>query len=602
MTEVKEVKEIKDKPVFTMCIMTKNDICALTVACFMNIVTGSNDEYEFRPHLAMGQSDLPKARSEQVSGWFEKAKMGDVFMFIDADQTFVKSDIDTTIHFLKEADVVCGIYARKNGTITGQPKNVIDFYENRKGELFYGPTGFMAFTYNIAKKIADASPEVLCYDTLSAKRLCYPFFLERIVDDPEIGRTNAWLSEDFSFCWLARQQGAKVMGYLSSTLGHIIPMERFVQKPSYRVWPEKTIVYYCGKTAEPWSGASIKKGIGGSELAVIKLSQEWVKRGYEVVVYCTCDEPGVHDGVLYQQDTAFNVADRFNIFILWRGTTLLNFFDIHAKLAILDLHDIVKPEDFTPTVLKNVNKICVKSRHHASMLGDKVSQDKYHVIPNGGYFKNEYKLEKDPNYIIYASSYDRGLPFILKWAWPVIKQACPNAYLKIFYGWNGFDAHQKMTDDVVKYKNIILDLMKQDGVSECGRIPQEQLLKEKAKANIHLYTGDFQEIDCISIRESACMGAIPIVSKGVKVFEEKAYCTLIDGNPRTKEMQEEAGRKVVEFLQNPDLAEKYRTEMMDKIPEETWSNIAERWITEVFGDNLVKQENNLSSEIELDEL
>ena len=42
--------------------------------------------------------------------------------------------------------------------------------------------------------------------------------------------------------------------------------------------------------------------------------------------------------------------------------------------------------------------------------------------------------------------------------------------------------------------------------------------------------------------------------------------------------------------------------MMDKIPEETWSNIAERWITDVFGDNLTTQENNLSSEIELDEL
>lgn len=602
MTDVKETDVKEDKPKLTICIMCKNEICALTVACFMNTCNSSNLEYFIKPHLAIGQSDLPKARSEQVTRWYDESKPGDIFMFIDSDQTFIQSDIETSIHFLKEADVVCGAYSRKNGTMTVVPKDIVQFYQDKKGELLYGPTGFMAFTYNIIKKIADASPEVIGYDAMSLKKICYPFFLERVIDDPEVGRYNCWISEDYSFCWLARQHGAKILGYISPTIGHIIPMERFVQIPSYKTWPDKSIVYFCAKTAEPWSGASIKKGIGGSELAVIKLSEEWAKRGYKVTVFCTCDDPGFHNGVEYVHENTFNVMDRFNILINWRSTSMLNFFDVHGRVSVLDLHDIVKPEDFTSNVLKNVNRVCFKSKHHASMANDKISDAITRIIPNGGYFKNEYKLEKDPNYIIYASSYDRGLPFILKWAWPVIKQACPNAYLKIFYGWNGFDAHQKMTDDVVKYKNIILDLMKQDGVSECGRIPQEQLLKEKAKANIHLYTGDFQEIDCISIRESACMGAIPIVSKGVKVFEEKAYCTLIDGNPRTKEMQEEAGRKVVEFLQNPDLAEKYRTEMMDKIPEETWSNIAERWITDVFGDNLTTQENNLSSEIELDEL
>ena len=39
MTDVKE-KETdvkKDKPTLTICIMCKNEICALTVACFLNI-------------------------------------------------------------------------------------------------------------------------------------------------------------------------------------------------------------------------------------------------------------------------------------------------------------------------------------------------------------------------------------------------------------------------------------------------------------------------------------------------------------------------------------------------------------------------------------
>lgn len=578
-----------NKPILTMCVMTKHEICAMTVACFMNLAnTTVNNEYFIHPHIAMGQSDLPKARSEQVCDWYDKAKPGDVFMFIDADQTFSKTDVETSLHFLKEADVVCGAYARKNGSMTVQPKDLIQFYADKRGELLYGSTGFMAFTYNIAKKIVDASPETLSYDALAVKRTCTPFFLERIVDDPEVGRKNAWLSEDYSFCWLARQHGAKIMGYISPTIGHIIPVEKFVSIPQYRTWPKNSVVYFCSKTVEPWSANGQSKGIGGSESAVINLAKNWVKRGYDVTVYCRCDDPGVFEGVKYENECDFNVMDRFNILIIWRASAVLNFFDMHAEKCILDLHDVINQEDMTSTIVKNTYKICVKSQSHASMAVDpstgrnRIPESKLCVIPNGGAFRHTEKLEKDPNYLIYASSYDRGIAFILKWAWPKIKKACPNAYLKLFYGWNSFDASQKMTDDVKKYKNIVLDLMNQDGVTECGRISHSELLKEKAKANIHLYTGDFQEIDCISIRESACVGAIPVVSSFVKVFQEKPYCTLVDGDPRTQEMQERVADLVIELLQNQEKANQFRQQAMEKVPNETWENIADRWISEVF--------------------
>lgn len=116
--------------------------------------------------------------------------------------------------------------------------------------------------------------------------------------------------------------------------------------------------------------------------------------------------------------------------------------------------------------------------------------------------------------------------------------------------------------------------MAQDGVKECGRISQEELLKEKAKANIHLYTGDFQEIDCISVRESACLGAIPVVSKNVEVFAEKPYCISIEGDPRSKIMQEKTAEKVIEILKNPELAESLRQGPVN----ETWENTALEWL------------------------
>ena len=564
--------------VLTICLMTKQDVCALTAACLMSVMGKTIEGHAVSPQIAMGQSDLPKARSEQVSTWFEQARPGDLFLFLDSDQTFTEKDLETSIYYLSEAGVVCGAYPRKNGTMTVQPINLVSFYRERHGPLWFGSTGFMAFTYETIQKIIQEYVRDPVFISQGEKKT-YPLFLERIVDEPELGLKSLWLGEDFSFCWVARQCGIPIHGYISPTIGHILPIERFVTPPSTFVWPEKSIVYYCGNTSEPWSGKSIEKGIGGSETAVIKLSEEWVKKGYRVTVFCNCDSPGMYRGVQYCHHSEFNVTDRFDIFISWRAIHVYNYFDIQARVALLDLHDIVSPAQITERVWKNVSKICVKSGYHAGLLGntqDKVA--KVAIIPNGGaeMFPNTAE-ERDPNYVIYASSYDRGLPYILKWAWPKIRQSCPNAYLKIFYGWNGFDASQPKTKDVQLYKDTVLELMSQEGVQECGRIPREQLLAEKRKANVHLYTGDFQEIDCISVRESACMGAIPVVSKQVQVFGEKKYCILVDGDPHTQSMQEKAAEMVSTLIRDISYANGVRKRIVQSIPDETWETVAKEW-------------------------
>lgn len=573
---LEEITETESKPILTLCLLTKQDLCALTSACFTNISAQKFDSHNVAINYSIGNSDLPKARSMQLSAWYKTAKSGDIFMFIDSDQTFTKTDIETSLYYLKTADIVCGAYSRRDGTMTLQPKDPVSFYERKEGELWFGATGFMSINYDIVHKLAQTLEELAVAKNSSAT--AYPFFYEQIVSEPDIGVKKMWLGEDFSFCWLARQNGAKVHGFISPTIGHILPEEKFVYIPKYTTWSNKSIVVYASKTVEPWSPDKLKTGIGGSELALIKLCPYWVQNGFEVVVYCNCSKVGVYDGVEYKDLSTFSPLDHFNILIGWRALHLFNFVDVQAKLCVVDLHDIVKPEAITPQVLKRVDLYFVKSEFHASMLPG-VDKSKIVILSNGGRIEQDGvdTNAKDPNYIIYSSSYDRGLAYILKWAWPVIKKACPNAYFKLFYGWNGFDASQPATDDVKLYKDTILELMKQDGVMECGRVSQEQLLKEKEKASIHLYTGNFQEIDCISVRESACLGVIPVVSRDQQVFQEKSYCTLIDGDPETQEMQERAADLVVRLIND----EKFRNETRQKIhvpASESWKNIAETWL------------------------
>jgi len=562
----------------TLCVVTKSQIYALTSACVSQI-TSSHEFPNVQLCLCIGQSDLPKARSSQLSHWYEKAKQEDVFMFIDADQIFVPKDIQRALELIKTYDVVCGAYPRKDGAMTLEPKNIVQFNRNLGGDLYYGATGMMMISYNIVDKIAkEIGPSV----SVSRTDKAYPFFLERIVNEKVLGPTkDLWLSEDYSFCWLVRKTGGVVHGFISPTIGHIISMEKFVDIPKVKTWPSKSIVIYCGETSEKWSPNSLSTGIGGSETAVIHLARFWAQNNYSVTVFCNCDQPDVYDNVNYVSTNRFNPNDSFDIIILWRGIEMADIYDFSARCRILDLHDLILPSQATERIFTHMDKICVKSEYQKSLLNS--TSEKIVVIPNGGAIKEDMSITKDPNYIIYSSSYDRGLPYMLKWGWPLIKKACPDAYLNIYYGWNGFDARVSKLNDPINiaesnlYKDTVLKLMNQEGVKERGRISNSELIHEKTKANVHYYVGDFQEIDCISVRESACVGAIPVVSGSVEVFNEKPYCIKISGDPHSRETQEEGAQKIIQLIQNSkEVRENIILQMQNC--KESWKDTAEKWM------------------------
>jgi tetratricopeptide (TPR) repeat protein len=149
-----------------------------------------------------------------------------------------------------------------------------------------------------------------------------------------------------------------------------------------RVWGEKTICYYAnfGKPhLEHWDGNSLEKGLGGSETAVIRLSEEWVKKGYHVVVY---GDPLVRvevNGVLYCPYFEFNSRDFFNIFIQWRSSFLAH--RIKAKKFLVDLHDVVNVQQFKDRE-SAVDKYMVKTKFHASLL-EGIELERIAVISNG---------------------------------------------------------------------------------------------------------------------------------------------------------------------------------------------------------------------------
>ncbi|MDD3487651.1 MAG: hypothetical protein PHF35_04755 [Candidatus Moranbacteria bacterium] len=375
------------------------------------------------------------------------------------------------------------------------------------------------------------------------------------------------------------EKAEALIGGLPSSISDNAFCEKLKQKymPAKK-WPKKSIVYYCGKGFEKWSPINLAQGIGGSESAVIHLCKFWSKRGYRVTVFGYPQEEGTYDGVEYLNYWRFNPKDEFDIFIGWRNETLFNL-DLKARLKLIDYHDVINPMELDEERLSRIDRIMVKSQYHKQMLPEKAKK-KALVVSNGfdlSLIEGREFLTDRPAKLVYSSSYDRGIDLMLKYGWPIIKKAVPKAELHIFYGWNLFDAIYKNNPERMAWKAEIQKLMKQKGVFERGRIAQSELLKEKMSANVHYYGCTFEEIDCISVRESAAVGCVPFTTD-YAALKNRSYCRTTKGDPFDPETHKKLAREVVKFLEKPD--KKLRVKFQQSAVGESWEKIAGRWTEE----------------------
>lgn len=274
-----------------------------------------------------------------------------------------------------------------------------------------------------------------------------------------------------------------------------------------KAWEDKSIVIFCGFTPEAWSPESVKTGIGGSEEAVINLSDEFTKLGYKVTVYNNCGEEGDYKGVEYKHFCKFSRKDEFNILISWR----MNIFPykVKARKKIVWLHDLPYNLGLNSENTKDFDKIVVLSEYHKSLLPKEVPSEKVFVSTNGivpDDFKNLGQIRRISKRLIYASSYNRGLETILE-KWKEIRKEVPEAEIHIFYGWGVYDDFVASGHVIDKgFKERMLRYFEMDGVYEHGRIGHKELLKEYYKSEIFAYPSHYDgEINCIALTKAiAC--------------------------------------------------------------------------------------------------
>jgi hypothetical protein len=342
------------------------------------------------------------------------------------------------------------------------------------------------------------------------------------------------------------------------------------------------IVYYTGCFNKPWS--PLDKSLGGSEQAIVHLSESWAKKGLKVAVYTD---------LLSKNDLTNNLVDyknwktlpfnhNFKTIILWRSNGFISGapFNIKAKKILWDLHDNFANQEQLITCYNKysfkINKILLKSNYHLKEFNNyfKVSlkEDKYVIIPNGilidKFSHNLDRVERNPYRFCYVSYYTRGLMHIIKNIWYIIKQIEPRAELHLYYGMEMFD------DENLKNQLRILTAF--PGVIDHGRQPIEIIVREKYMSSFQLYiTNTNSEIDCISIRESLVAGCIPLISNfGVFAEREGIHFDLKE----TDEEMKNIAYNICKLFQDQKKLNILRDVFKKSETIISWSNIANKII------------------------
>jgi protein O-GlcNAc transferase len=344
------------------------------------------------------------------------------------------------------------------------------------------------------------------------------------------------------------------------------------------------IAFFCYPSGtDAWSPSSTDEGIGGSEEAVIHMAARFAESGHEVAVYNRRrGDERYADGVRYAGYD--RLADEsIDVGVVWRRPGLWQWLLGGARSGriYLWLHDAIGAANFE-ALLGVYRKVVVLSRFHR-MLYPSVANEKFLVSSNGiepSHFAGFGR--RDPQLIVYGSSYNRGLCTLLE-NWGRIREAVPDARLNIFYGWEVFERLSPARCAVIRpyYER----LMTQEGITHLWRVSHREVARQYSTAGVWAYPCSFPETSCISAMKAQAGGAIPVViptgalRETVKFgFATMRSYTDFRGLRFPRRIIDEWLDGLIAILRAPQLQERIRSVMVPRcISRFDWRRVAQQW-------------------------
>jgi glycosyltransferase involved in cell wall biosynthesis len=351
---------------------------------------------------------------------------------------------------------------------------------------------------------------------------------------------------------------------------------------TFGVKEPKDIAIVVPGTPKPFDAFGHLRGFtGGSEEAVIYLSEALSKMGHKVTVYCPEFRPEdsnyirMHMGVRWKdiKDFAF-FGDKHESVLFWRCPELILQLKDAPYRKVLWLHDYEYQS--SPEAYQSADSVVILSDSHAKSIEECDGfKGPFHKGANGidpSMFPSVLGQERDDKKVIYVSSPDRGLSRLLE-EWPAIKEAVPEATLDIYYSWKSFQQLQPENFELLS--NAVKNL-EGLGVRHLGGVDQPTLHEAMRKASVWAYPNDGRiETFCISAVKSQACGLTPVTTDAGALGE----VVLEPGHIPEAIIDTEEGRRIfrdriIEALKNPEtdtVREERRKRALEKF---SWDKVA----------------------------
>jgi glycosyltransferase involved in cell wall biosynthesis len=353
-------------------------------------------------------------------------------------------------------------------------------------------------------------------------------------------------------------------------------------------------IFASERTFEPWDWRNPNtQGIGGSETSHIEMARRLAARGHEVKSYAPVDFDGVqeNEGVLWRKIEDCDYSEDCDVWVIYRAPNLLD----HLKdgaiswLICQDVDYKHKERGLNNARLDKLTRLVALCGEQARHLRDNSpGQFIKKVCQSSNGIKAELieeiereNLPRNPKRLMYASSPDRGMEFLLD-IFPRAKEIVPDLELHLYYGFDNIEkiiarpGYEKSW--IARNAERLKAFTDQEGVINHGRTAQPELIRQWFQSGIWCHPSNFTETSCITCMDAQACGAIPITNPVWAVKENVRHGVFIEGDVRSDLIRSRYVLELVRMALDDTRQAFIRREMMGWARHAfTWENFVTQW-------------------------
>lgn len=329
------------------------------------------------------------------------------------------------------------------------------------------------------------------------------------------------------------------------------------------------------------------RGLTGSELACVMYALGLSKLGHGVTFFTRITGPGKVD----------NVA--FLPYEEWAQTYRHQGWDALCSWMVPEPLKLAKPNQFRflnqqcsnlsmfePGWESYVDLFTPLSHHHANHMADMTSfpRDRWRVLHNGVDMEAFRPGEKEPGKMVWASSHDRGLHWLLE-AFPQIRKDVPRANLHVFYNFEGLQHFSNMSPaiearnptypELARRSRYTLDAfrrLKGHGVHVYESVSRDRIRSEMVTAEVLAYPCDpvlYTETFGVTVLEACASGTVPVLCTA-DAFGELWGSVGLNVPPPYAKHKDQFVKHVTDVLSDAELRERMAQDCVSYAREFDW--------------------------------